>query len=310
MPKAPLQPLKRGDHGPEVATLYAYLRRLGYAPHSPRAVDHYDEPLADAVRRYQECFGLEADGETGERTLAQLRRPRCGVPDLLPGAAAVPRAVPTIRAWPRTDLTYGFMRHTEDLTPAQTASAVAQAFATWAAVTPLTFRHVPPPLAAAGAVHGLALAVRFGPAFDRAQARAVQALTRLYRVDVLVGFLVREHGDPPAFLGTPPFDDNAMVLGHAWPPPSATAPEPFAGDVHFNDAPTWTNRPGLLTDLQAAAVHEVGHALGLGHTRTDTDSVMTASGGDGRRELAAADVEAVQRLYGPARWPRDGAGGR
>ncbi|MFD0272116.1 hypothetical protein ACFVGY_36955 [Streptomyces sp. NPDC127106] len=49
MLKAPLQPLKRGDHGPEVAALYAYLRSWG-TRRTPRA-DHYDELRGDAVRR-------------------------------------------------------------------------------------------------------------------------------------------------------------------------------------------------------------------------------------------------------------------
>ncbi|MFD0272115.1 matrixin family metalloprotease [Streptomyces sp. NPDC127106] len=51
--------------------------------------------------------------------------------------------MPTIRAWPRTDLTYGFMRRNSDLSPAQVTPAVSQAFATWAAVTSLTFTHGP-----------------------------------------------------------------------------------------------------------------------------------------------------------------------
>nr|WP_218782931.1 matrixin family metalloprotease [Streptomyces sp. BR123] len=90
--------------------------------------------------------------------------------------------------------------------------------------------------------------------------------------------------------------------------PSAAAPESFAGDVHFNEPPRGRTGPAC-SPLQAAAVHEIGHALGLGHTTTDTDSVMTASGGDGRRELSAVDIEAVQKLYGPTRWPRDATGG-
>ncbi|MFK0258418.1 matrixin family metalloprotease [Streptomyces sp. NPDC090445] len=124
----------------------------------------------------------------------------------------------------------------------------------------------------------------------------------------LVGFLVREHGDPPAFLGTPPFGNNPLVLGHAWPrrprrhrnPSQATS---ISTSPHVDEP----DRPAHR--FQAAAVHEIGHALGLGHTTTDTDSVMTASGGDGRRELSAVDIEAVQKLYRPIRWPRDATGG-
>lgn len=296
---APAHPLKKGDEGPEVRALYYYLRRLGYAVHAPRRVDRYDEALTQAVVLYQEFFGLGVDGELGEKTLDRMRARRCGVPDLLPGSRSLPRAVPTTRAWPRTDLTYGFIRFTRDLNQGQVAAAVSQAFATWAAVTPLTFRAVPPSMTAAAGVQALSLVVGLGrPAFDGRQAQIVQLLARHYAADILIGFLVREHGDPPALLGAPPFDDNPQVAGHAFPPPAAD-PAIFAGDVHFNDAVKWTVKPGVQNDLVAVATHEIGHALGLGHPRDEPDSIMTE--GRAGRDLAPVDIEAIQSLYGPPR---------
>jgi hypothetical protein len=50
-----------------------------------------------------------------------------------PDAAAV---------WDHTNLTYGFVNHTGDVSDAAQEAAIARAFASWASVTPLTFTKV------------------------------------------------------------------------------------------------------------------------------------------------------------------------
>jgi len=60
-----------------------------------------------------------------------------------------------------------------------------------------------------------------------------------------------------------PFDGPGGVLAHTFFP-SPPNPEPIAGDMHFDDSETW--KIGATTDLFSVALHELGHALGLGHT--------------------------------------------
>src|SRR5450759_158005 len=67
----------------------------------------------------------------------------------------------------------------------------------------------------------------------------------------------RDHGD--AY----PFDGPGGVLAHTYYP-SPVNPEPIAGDLHFDADENWNI--GADVDLFSVALHEPGHALGLGHS--------------------------------------------
>lgn len=96
-----------------------------------------------------------------------------------------------------------------------------------------------------------------------------------------------EHGD--GF----PFDGRGGVLAHTfYPPPN---PETIAGDLHLDLDEPW--KVGADIDLFSVVLHELGHALGLGHS-DDPSSVMypyyrRVSG------LSPADMAEIRRLYAP-----------
>lgn len=95
----------------------------------------------------------------------------------------------------------------------------------------------------------------------------------------------REHGD--GF----PFDGRSGVLAHTfYPPPNA---ETIAGDMHLDLDEPWNI--GADIDLFSVVLHELGHALGLGHN-DDPGSVMYPYY---RRHtgLSAADKTEIRRLY-------------
>jgi hypothetical protein len=139
--------------------------------------------------------------------------------------------------------------------------AIEQAFALWAAETPLRFTQV---------------AMTAGP-------------------EIIIQFATGDHGDGN------PFDGPSGVLAHAFfPPTPPNPPTAIQGDTHFDDAETWTVTvppPAGTFDLVTVAAHEFGHALGLGHSNV-AGAIMEPFYGGPHRFLAADDVAGIQSLYG------------
>jgi Matrixin len=108
--------------------------------------------------------------------------------------------------------------------------------------------------------------------------------------DIVIRFVAGNHGDGS------PFDGVSGVLAHAfYPPPNGGA---LAGDVHFDEAETWTvNTPPTGIDLVTVAAHEIGHALGLAHSNV-IGALMYAFYGGAHRNLESDDVAGIQSIYG------------
>ncbi len=121
-----------------------------------------------------------------------------------------------------------------------------------------------------------------------------QTLLAAQAISLDIAFVVGDHGD--GF----PFDGSGGVLAHAFFP-SPPNPESIAGDTHFDDAELWEIGDGLggaAFDLTWVAVHEFGHALGVGHS-SDPNAVMypfvsptTVFAG-----LAQDDINGICSLY-------------
>ena len=79
----------------------------------------------------------------------------------------------------------------------------------------------------------------------------------------------------------------------------------WAGDVFFNTAGSWKS----VDAIEAAALHEVGHILGLGHS-DDPASPMHTHGPSGALELTPQDIQNVQAIHGARKPdPNEGSGG-
>jgi hypothetical protein len=101
-----------------------------------------------------------------------------------------------------------------------------------------------------------------------------------------IRFARGSHGDPF------PFDGAGRVLAHTFYP-APPNPEPIAGDLHLDDDESW--RIGTDVDLFSVVLHELGHALGLGHSdRPGTVMYAYYRRAEG---LTAEDIAAVRDLY-------------
>lgn len=117
--------------------------------------------------------------------------------------------------------------------------------------------------------------ITFTPALTSGAARTIEIL-----------FATGAHGDAYPFT-------SITTLAHTFYP-APPNPEPVAGDVHFNDAQTWG--VGNNIDLFSVALHEAGHALGLGHS--DVPSAVMYPYYKLLTGLTNDDIAAIQALYG------------
>ena len=101
-----------------------------------------------------------------------------------------------------------------------------------------------------------------------------------------------------------------FTLAHAFQPVTEAIGGPggaIGGDTHFNtmvNSPgfTWVDDPGGINaagtiDFFTVALHEFGHALGLGHSAV-VGSVMEPIYAGTRRTLVLDDIAGIQAIYG------------
>jgi predicted Zn-dependent protease len=105
--------------------------------------------------------------------------------------------------------------------------------------------------------------------------------------DIKISWEVGDHGDGKSFGG------GSVALAHAAPPPPEGGVH--AGEVHFDDDRNWTNSSANF-NLLTSAIHEIGHALGVGHSNV-SGSIMWPSYTTAQTYLAPDDIQAINAIY-------------
>lgn len=183
--------------------------------------------------------------------------------------------------------------YTSDLEASQISAALTDAFHTW---------------------DGVAGATNLDFVFRRDNGRdfdmfdgVVESKINLRFANIVVGGFL-----PESYFTALDPQNGAGILAVTWVTPFVHAQSGnivWETELFFNDAWNWTNDmsaaaadfgaglPNKLVDVQTVALHEIGHALGLGHEDGD-DSTMASSYMGPRRGLFQADLDVVTQLYG------------
>nr|XP_035114115.2 matrix metalloproteinase-17 isoform X1 [Callithrix jacchus] len=212
-----------------------WLSRFGYLPPADPTTGQLQtqEELSRAIAAMQQFGGLQATGVLDEATLALMRTPRCSLPDL-------PVLTQTRRR-----------RHTA-APPKWNKRNLSWRVRTFPRDSPLGRDTVRALMYYALKVWSDIAPLNFHEVAGSA-------------ADIQIDFSKADHNDGY------PFDGPGGTVAHAFFP----SDHHTAGDTHFDDDEAWTFRSSDAhgMDLFAVAVHEFGHAIGLGHVAA-TRSIM------------------------------------
>uniref|UniRef100_A0A4W5PSI1 Matrix metalloproteinase-9 n=1 Tax=Hucho hucho TaxID=62062 RepID=A0A4W5PSI1_9TELE len=112
----------------------SYLKKFGYMNSQHRSGFQSTVSTSKALIRMQRQMGLEETGTLDKSTVAAMKAPRCGVPDV--------RSYQTFDGdlkWDHYDITYRILNYSPDMGASVIDDAFARAFKVWSDVTPLTF---------------------------------------------------------------------------------------------------------------------------------------------------------------------------
>ncbi|KAM4726776.1 LOW QUALITY PROTEIN: collagenase 3-like [Anableps anableps] len=94
---------------------------------------------AKKLMEMQKFLGLQITGKLDTDTLAMMKKPCCGVPDV---EIAQFSTFGNNRKWEKNDLTYRIENYTPDMSAAEVDDSIEKALQVWARVTPLRFTRI------------------------------------------------------------------------------------------------------------------------------------------------------------------------
>lgn len=259
-----------------------FLERFGYMGDTSRnAVLPSDnlrteQGFRSALKRMQRFAGLSPTGKLDEATMAMMKRPRCGVPDVIGHAERVRRYALQGAKWDKTELTWSVEEFPRRADRNMIRTQIGKALKVWSDASKLRFTEMS------------SIGRRRRPGDDSDGG-----------ADISVSFARLDHGDGYSF------DGPGTVLAHAFFPG-----EGMGGDAHFDADENWItgtpSRDSNEVSLFAVAAHEFGHSLGLSHSSVPGSLMYPYYQGVKEDfQLPYDDKVGIQRLYGakyPTKW--------
>ncbi|TRY69363.1 hypothetical protein TCAL_07676 [Tigriopus californicus] len=239
-------------------------RGVGSAPLNQPHVDQNSSVFENAILEFQDFAGLDLTGKLDETTLEKMAQPRCGVADKGKLELRFKRYARHSSRWEKTKLSYFISNYPTDslLTKSEIDKEISRAFQIWSDSSNLDFKRVLAP----------------------------------EQADIQLDFFRRNHGSDD------PFDGRGGVLAHAFFPR-------WGGDVHFDSDEEWINErfksrafSKNAKQLLQTAVHEIGHSLGLEHSKAKR-SIMAPfyQGWMDDLHLETDDIQGIQSIYGKSK---------
>ncbi|KAL2077968.1 hypothetical protein ACEWY4_025653 [Coilia grayii] len=250
-----------------------WLSRYGYLPPPDPRVGKLQtkEGIENAIREMQRFGGIEQTGKLDDKTLALMSKPRCSLPDIMGSEDIMKRRrrkryILSGLHWRKKIITWSIYNNpklSRNLKPDLVRDIMTYALKAWRDATPLEFKEL-------------------------SQDRRADA-------DMEISFARSHHEDGY------PFDGRGGTLAHAFFPGESR----ISGNTHFDDDEEWGygDTTGQSTDLFTVAVHEFGHALGLGHSAVSGSIMAPYYSGPAARDISsyrlpADDQQAIQQVYG------------
>jgi len=240
-----------------------FLERAGYLDDlDDRVRYHAPDSVKQALKEFQSFYGLNETGRLDKPTVTLMQQPRCGVPDVIKPSLRPKH----LKNEPhKRYVLLGTKWHKSDIT--------------------YKFNSFTSDLSQAQQRKTIAAALKKWS--DIVPLNFKEKYSGRVEMDLL--FSRGRHSS------CGPFDGQGGVLAHAFQPGYS----PINGDVHFDDSEYFTVNSYRGTNLEQVAVHELGHAIGLGHSR-DINAIMypTYRGYKPSYSLGSDDIIGAQQLYG------------
>uniref|UniRef100_A0A0N4ZUN3 ZnMc domain-containing protein n=1 Tax=Parastrongyloides trichosuri TaxID=131310 RepID=A0A0N4ZUN3_PARTI len=230
---------------PDISNAIEFLNLYGYIHNSIPT----NKEFSHALKRFQDFNSLDVTGNLDSETLYAMDKPRCGNPDYIKSHVhRRSKRFQTVAKWENKivdgelSLKWYIGSYTKDMSRSDLKQTVQKAFYVWSSQHKL---HT--------------VSKKFVLSFNEAESES--------DADIVIKFAEGDHGDQKSFDG-PGSPNKGNILAHTFFPNKQVHLK-LNGDIHLDDYENWVSENSRKegVNLLQVLIHEIGHSLGLGHSK-------------------------------------------